>query len=174
MTKEVKVLVGIPGSGKSYWASNEAKSLEEDGYTTVIISRDAVRFSMVKEGEDYFSREKEVFTEFIRQINEAMELGIDYVFVDATHISPASRRKLLTRLKPDKNTRLSFQEFKTPLEVCIARNAKREGRARVPDSVIHNMSNHFVNVTTDDIPDGCWGFKCIISEWHVYAEGEDK
>lgn len=173
MTKEVKVLVGIPGSGKSYWASNEAKSLEDDGYTTAIISRDAVRFSMVKEGEDYFSHEKEVFTEFIRQINEAMELGIDYVFVDATHISPASRRKLLTRLRPDKKTRLSFQVFKTPLYVCLARNEKREGRARVPDSAICNMSDHFMDIKSEDTPFGLWGFGGVIISYHRY-KGEDK
>lgn len=162
MTKELKVLVGIPGSGKSYWANKETKHLEEDGYTTAIISRDAVRFSMVKEEEDYFSREKEVFAEFIRQINEAMELGIDYVFVDATHISPASRRKLLTRLRHDKNTRLSFQVFETPVEVCIARNAKREGRARVPDSAIHNMLEGFEKPSRHEFEKANYfGFKSV-------------
>ena len=96
MTKEVKIMVGIPGSGKSTFAKQEAQFLEMDGFHVAIISRNEVRKSFVGDGE-YFSRENEVFEEFIRQINECLELGIDYVFVDATHISQQSRAKLLGR-----------------------------------------------------------------------------
>ena len=61
--KKVWLMCGIPGSGKSTWAK---KRLMENG--GIWISRDEVRFSMVKEDEDYFSKECEVFDKFIANI----------------------------------------------------------------------------------------------------------
>ncbi len=143
MTNQLVVLVGCPGSGKSTWAAKTAALLEAEGATTAIISRDEIRFSMVKEDEDYFKKENLVFAEFVRQINEAMEVGIDYVFADATHISPTSRAKLLKRLRPGASTSLVFEVFDTPLEVCIERNNLREGRKKVPESAVRNMYKGF-------------------------------
>ena len=110
MTREVKILCGIPGVGKSTWASKEVKFLEADGYTTAIISRDAIRFALLEErgGDDYFAYEDEVFDKFIHDINEAIALGIDYVFVDATHINFRSRMKTLRRLTVDEHTTVVF------------------------------------------------------------------
>lgn len=135
--------------------------IEQDGLTAVSISRDAVRFSMLKNGQDYFANEKAVFNEFVHQINEAMELGIDEVFVDATHINEASRKKVLNRLLPDPHTNLQFIEIECPLEVALARNAKREGLARVPDSAIMNMERLRTDPMKDAHPDNKYGFKDI-------------
>ena len=45
------ILMGAPGSGKSTWVKNHMTL--NDSY----ISRDDVRFSMVPEGDEYFSKE---------------------------------------------------------------------------------------------------------------------
>lgn len=58
--KKIYLLCGIPGSGKSTWAKNH---LDDN---SIWISRDLIRFSMVSEEEEYFSKEKEVFKEFIK------------------------------------------------------------------------------------------------------------
>ena len=58
------LMCGIPGSGKSTWIKQN--KIESDA----VISRDVVRFSLVKEHEEYFSKETEVFYTFIDQINE--------------------------------------------------------------------------------------------------------
>ena len=79
MTYEVHLMVGVPASGKSTFVEQEMEGLEADGYTCAHISRDAVRFSMLGEDDEYFDREKEVFDEFVRQVNESMEVGIDNV-----------------------------------------------------------------------------------------------
>lgn len=140
MTQEVRVMVGIPASGKSTWIKNEVARLEEEHKTVGVISRDVVRFSMLNDNEDYFAHEDDVFEEFIRQINECMEVGIDIVFADATHISPGSRFKLLSCLNPDPNTHLVFEVMDTPLETCLKRNEKREGRAKVPENALKRMA----------------------------------
>lgn len=167
MTQELRVMVGIPASGKSTWAEAEARRLEEEHKTVAIISRDAVRFSMLKDGEDYFAHEDEVFEEFIRQVNECMELGIDVVFVDATHISPGSRFKLLSRLVPDPNTHLVFDVMNTPVAECLNRNMNRKGKARVPNSAIRNMVRGFRAPTISEFPD-TMGFKDITI--HTYTK----
>lgn len=146
------------GSGKSTWCKQEAERLEEEQYTTCIVSRDFVRQSILTDRDDYFDKETEVFNEFVRQINEAMELGIDTVFADATHLSSASRAKLLNRLAPDPHTFLVFEVFDTPLDVALSRNAQRKGYARVPDSAIKNMKNKFSIPTENEFPKDKWGF----------------
>ena len=45
------MMCGIPGSGKSTWIQNCKGFIGND---VVVVSRDAIRFSMLKEGEDYF------------------------------------------------------------------------------------------------------------------------
>ena len=171
MTRQLTVMIGIPASGKSSWLNRITQEREEDGWTTAVISRDAVRFSMLKDGQDYFANEKAVFNEFVRQINEAMELGIDFVYVDATHINEASRKKLLTKLKPDPVTSLSFVEIQCPVEVALARNAKREGLARVPDSAIINMEKSRTDPFYDNHPDDKYGF-CHIFYTKLTYKGE--
>ena len=55
------ILIGVPGVGKSYFAKK--KLMEGPGWK--YISRDEIRYSLLKEGEDYFSHENEVFEKFI-------------------------------------------------------------------------------------------------------------
>lgn len=63
---KLHIVMGIPGSGKSTWIENHLYE------SSVRISRDEVRFSMVSEEEEYFSKEKAVFKEFIYRINECL------------------------------------------------------------------------------------------------------
>lgn len=166
MTQELRVMVGIPGSGKSTKVAQDSAMLEEEHRTVAVISRDAVRFSMLKDDEEYFSHEDEVFDEFIRQINECMEVGIDVVFADATHISPASRFKLLSRLLPDPNTKLVFEVMNTSVAECLNRNQKRDGRERVPHTAIRRMAKGFQPPCLSEFPDN-YGFKDITINTYV-------
>jgi predicted kinase len=113
------------------------------------ISRDSIRFSMVNENEDYFSKEKAVFKEFTKQISEALE-EYDIVIADATHITKRSRAKILNALtvKPDK---IKIFWVDTPLEECIKRNEQRIGtRAYVPNTAIRNMFNSLEPPTKEE------------------------
>ena len=56
--KNLWIMVGCPASGKSTYLANKALS------NSVIVSRDAIRFNLLRPGDDYFSKEKEVFEKY--------------------------------------------------------------------------------------------------------------
>ena len=137
------LMVGAPGSGKSTYAR---KFSEEHGSRIKIISRDAIRFSMVKDGSPYFSKEKAVFKEFIREINEGLDEGD--VIADATHINEISRIKLINKVDLSK-CKVSCIVVNTDETTASKRNHLREGRARVPDKVIRENYARFTHPKTD-------------------------
>lgn len=113
-------------------------------------SRDAVRFSIISEDEDYFARETEVFEAWIFSIQAAIaNSAIENVYIDATHLNKKSRDKVLNRLNLE-NVDLCAVNFTVPLEECIRRNDLREGRAKVPKSVIRRMYFSFIPVDVAD------------------------
>ena len=136
--------MGIPGSGKSTYAKRRFMG-KENAY----ISRDEIRFSMVAEDEEYFSKEKEVFNEYVKQVDEALSGNYRYVIADATHLNKTSRDKLLNRLT-NKPEQIVVIYMDTPLMLAIMRNNEREGRAVVPEKVIRNMYNSIQLPTTDE------------------------
>ena len=133
--------VGIPGSGKSYWVSKHKK----DG---VWVSRDAIRFCLVDEGEAYFSKEKEVYDTFVKGVQKMIDWSDADVYADATHLNWPSRRKLLNRLNTS-NIRVGCLVFRTPLDMCLARNNLRSGREKVPEDVIRNMYRSMTHPVSD-------------------------
>lgn len=131
------IMMGAPGAGKSTFIK-KLKSFKKD--FGVPISRDKIRFSMVKEDEPYFSKEKEVYKEFIRLINEHLSKNCD-VIADATHLNAASRNKLINCVTVP-NVKIHVIWIKTTLETCLKQNELRKGtRAYVPPSVITKMHN---------------------------------
>lgn len=129
------VMVGIPASGKSYIAEYMEGILPY----TVHISRDEVRFSMLKEADDYFSHEDTVYHSFIEKIDEQLNRGYN-VIADATHITEGSRRKLLKAISAHPDEIIAIV-VNCPLKVCLERNEKRLGRTKVPENVIKDMHN---------------------------------
>lgn len=138
------LMCGIPGSGKTTWALKHISPLEK------YVSRDEVRFSMVAENEEYFSKEKEVFKKFTDLINTYLDAGFN-VYADATHLNQASRNKLLRAIstKPEE---INVIWIKTPLEEALKRNENRKGtRAYVPRSVIRRM---YYSIETPSFEEG--------------------
>lgn len=138
------ILCGIPGCGKTTWTR---KKMSENTSSTdqkwVYVSRDEVRFSIIKEEDDYFSKEKQVFQEFVNRICANLsDAWTQNVIADATHLNEISRDKLINairRKRPNLPLHITMVYFDIPLEVCKFRNRKREGRALVPDHVMDNM-----------------------------------
>ena len=131
--KELILMMGVPGSGKSTYARNILK------YGDIYVSRDEIRYSILTDEDDYFAKENEVIKTFIQYIDEAL-IDTQYqgkVYADATHLSPKSRAQVLNQLK-NKN-KVSVIYLDIPLNVILARNAQREGRALVPENVVRRM-----------------------------------
>jgi predicted kinase len=131
------LLCGVPGSGKSTWAKDFIANND-----AILISRDSIRFSLLKEGEDYFSHETEVTECFYNMVHKVLEAKVyDYVIADATHNTGRSRSNALMGIEPHmiEGVEIIPVYFNIPIEICKERNAQREGRARVPDEVIDRM-----------------------------------
>ena len=135
------LMCGVPASGKSYFVE---KHMDEE--KDVYISRDQVRFEMVPETDEYFSRENEVYEEWIKRIAWALNAGFN-VWADATHLNKKSRAKTFHALAK-KGINFSTIEvialvMDTPFLVCMERNSKRSGRYKVPASAMRRMVNSF-------------------------------
>ena len=137
---------GIPGSGKSTEARRMSRSLTARNLTVEYISRDELRFSMISNESEYFSKEKEVFNKFVEKMNNSLNKN-DCTIIDATHISKASRAKILRRVENPDNVRLLVLYLTTPLDVCMQQNDLRTGKERVPQEVIEKMAEQFEDPT---------------------------
>lgn len=157
MNKVLYVMCGPSGVGKSTWIAEDVKNLKEvyeSAYDyedrAAVISRDAIRFALLDENDEYFSKENDVFVEYCDRIEEAIfDEKIDTIYADATHLTPNSRAKLFKNLSLE-GVRVVAVNFIYPVEVAIARNELREGRAYVPQTVIHRMAEQFVPATTEE------------------------
>lgn len=166
MKKTLYIMCGPAGSGKTTWVHEHATP-----GTSAHISRDRIRFSMVKEDEYYFSREKEVYMEFVKQICKALSSEqIDKVYADATHLTKKSRENLIKEI----DSVYPFFDIvavaiKPSVEQCLAQNAQRSGREFVPEKVIMNMYSSFEDPWDDDIE-----YIKIIYEGNWYNTGEER
>ena len=138
------ILCGPSGSGKSTWANSDER--QDIAY----VSRDNIRLSLLKDGEDYFSHEKEVFKQFVKEIAIRIMAGRNCI-ADATHLNMFSRCKLTQAL--DQYTtdyKIVCVVFDIDADTCVERNKAREGRRNIPENIIRNMCRDFRAPTYDE------------------------
>ena len=122
--RKIIATVGLPGSGKSTWASQYQK----DNPNTVIVCRDDLRRMLV----DYkFSKRNEKLVASIRDqvIVEAILNDRDVIVAD-TNLAPKTQNALIdlaASLCEKANVELVFESFlDVPVHVCVERDLKRE------------------------------------------------
>lgn len=141
---DLYLMCGLPGSGKSTFLKTKIKNKE----TSAIISRDEIRFALVKPEEEYFSHENEVYTELWKRINEALTVKKD-VFVDQTSLTPKARKWLLSHVHNYDYANLIWIDEN--LNTCLERNELRKGtRSYVPRGVIRRMAAQFIEPSLDE------------------------
>ncbi|MFY0528977.1 AAA family ATPase [Archangium gephyra] len=114
---ELVLFIGLQGSGKSSFYR------ERFAGTHVLVSKDLWPNARKRE-----ARQR-------RLIAEALDRG-ESVVVDNTHPLVEDREPLIA-LGRERGARVVGYVFVSDLETCLARNAGRVGRARVPDKAIH-------------------------------------
>ena len=136
MRKNLYVMCGCPASGKSTWVKNRIAT--KGG---ISISRDDIRRTFLKNGDGYFSHEKQVFAQFCNQIQSAIDnpRGEIDIYADATHLNEASRRKLLSNLNLVNVSHVYVVYMEVSLETAMDRNDARPEESRVPDDAIERM-----------------------------------
>ena len=141
------VLVGIPGSGKSTWASNQRWDMSK----TAFVSTDGLVEDYAKSvGKTY----SEVFDEFMptavklmaEQVREARAAGKDIVW-DQTSTTVASRAKKFKML-PDYQAIAVV--FPTPDDEELRRRLKSRPGKVIPQRVIYQMKEHWQAPTLEE------------------------
>lgn len=130
--KNLFLMMGCPGSGKTTFINNYVRNLN-----TVIVSRDTIRFSLLKDGENYFTHEEQVVKILWKMINEALANNHD-VFVDQTSLTKKSRKWLIDHV--ENYNKIYIIWIDESLETCLERNELRKGtKAYVPRGAIRRM-----------------------------------
>ena len=149
--QELLILKGIPASGKSTFAK---KWIEEDSGNRVIVSRDAIRESLIPNHHLVWytlpnrkQLEKLVTVIENTTINNALFLGFSVV-VDATNLGDISRfKEILIVLNHQKGYNIDYSEkvFEITLEEVINRDIARRiaGGRYVGAEIITKMYNKF-------------------------------
>jgi predicted kinase len=170
--KRLTILIGCPGSGKSTYIKTLPSANMLD-----VVSRDEIRFSLLKDNDEYFSKEKEVYKTFIKTIQDKLDDPLNHkiVVADATHLSMGSRRKLFQNLKLS-DVEINLVYFNVPFEMCKELNAKREGRSFVPEDQLEDMYKNLSKPDFDEHPNikSCLFLKGVRTDkgWGLINESE--
>jgi predicted kinase/UDP-2,3-diacylglucosamine pyrophosphatase LpxH len=146
--KQLIVLRGIPGSGKSTF-------VKDFGLEPYVISTDSLRmlFKNLNLGEDGQlsidqSVSKEVFGYIDELLDKKMRRG-EYIIIDATHTSTQSIQRYIP-LSQKYGYKVFVVDFTdVSLAACIERNKKRESYKFVPEEVIKRMHEQLI---TSELP----------------------
>lgn len=136
---KITMLCGLPGSGKSTWASQNTKE------NTIVLSSDKIREELFG-AEEIQGNPKRVFNLLYKRAEEALEQEKN-VIIDSTNLSSANRKNFINRFYPLADC-LSIIIFLESAEVCIERQKKRE--RKVPASVIQKMAKQMEMPTFDE------------------------
>ena len=127
---ELVVMVGLQGSGKSSWVSSNVSGTHD------VVSKDHWPNARRREARQQ------------RIVAELLGAGRNVV-VDNTNPAPEDRAALIA-LARQAGVPVRAVWLDTPLEVCVARNARREGRARVPPAGLFGTCARLVPPSTDE------------------------
>ncbi|MBI5987837.1 AAA family ATPase [Clostridium perfringens] len=135
---EIKILIGLPGSGKSTYC--ETVKNKQD----VILATDDIREELF--GETFSDRIKaKVFKELINRSIRALQKNKNLI-IDTTFLNEKDYRNIFLREVSAVNKNLIKKAicFNTNIEKCIYRDKLREKKRFVGETIIYELSKHLV------------------------------
>lgn len=125
----IYLMIGIPASGKTTWAKEKEKELDN----AVYIGSDGIRLELWGNENDQ-QHNRETFKEIFKRITEAGKQNKNIIY-DATNITRREKENIL-KLLPPTYYKIGVR-MSTPVRDCYRRNLKRE--RNVPEKVIGRM-----------------------------------
>ncbi len=120
---------GIQGSGKTTWAKNW---VNEDPENRVRISWDDIRRMLGK----YWVPTREGIVKHISlEAMKAALIGGKDVVIDNMNLGNI---KMFIQVADAYGAKVVYEDFRTPLEECIARDAKRNGDEQIGEKIIRD------------------------------------
>lgn len=158
-------MVGLPGSGKSTFISENQQAITAKYGVEAVISSDAVIEDIaVSRGLTYsqvFQDSIKPATEYVDSMITILSLQQRNFILDQTNLTAKSREKKLNRLwhKPNYNKIAVVFNSVTPEELSkrLYIRAQEEGK-EIPDNVIQDMRNRF------ELPSIAEGFNQVLTE----------
>ena len=154
-TPTLYILIGIPGSGKSYYAKKYLNT-----QNTVIVSTDKIRKEYIEARQYNKELNNEIFAIAKLCIKEQLKIGNNVIF-DATNTNK-KYRKIIINLGKLYDSNIIAVVMLTPLHVCIRRNKQRDSESIVSEEVIYNYNKSNLNI------DYLEGFDDIINVKYPY------
>ena len=153
----INVLVGLPGSGKDYYAKSKANP-----ETDVIISSDDIRAELYGSAECQDNPAR-VFEQMFKRTCAAVRDGKNMIYYNATNISRKRRMNLIKELRNSLKDVDCLHIFATvviaPFSICLERNSARD--RVVPEEAMNRMYRQF------NVPSTAEGFSAVFVE-HNY------
>ena len=150
--KNIYILIGLPGVGKTTWWMNYSNR-ENDYYLS---TDDIIGSIATKYGFTYSECFKELYPFAEKVMNERLEEAASLqnvdVYIDRTNMSRKSRAKFIEFGKKH-GFIIHAVEFKTPDEQEHKRRLNRPGKV-IPDYVIENMKKSYEEPTLEEGFDG--------------------
>lgn len=134
---------GLPGSGKTFWAR---QFVSDRGFRATRVNRDDLR-QMAHNGQYSPEREFFILRAAETMIAQALMAGYDVVS-DDTNLQNYITKKLFS-VAAICGRRVEWVMFETPIDVCIARDRKRQNP--VGEHVIRDMNAMIQPIPIDQI-----------------------
>lgn len=151
MRPEVRLLVGMPGCGKTTWIKSFLASEEAQGRTWAIISsdniieRDAIKAGLTYDEQMLIADKARTKALIILDIEQAVYHGHSIIW-DQTNLKLSDRTENLSRV-PERYRRIAVW-FDVDPEVARIRRGQRIGK-NIPEDILVDMKNGFTAPSLD-------------------------
>lgn len=142
--REIKMMRGIPASGKSTWA----KQFLAENPRFKRINKDSFRRMLI--GDNWDVKIEKVVHQLQEQAIETL-LGRGFsVLLDNTHLKEKYFTEICDLAQRIGNVGVTEKWFDVPLDECLKRNSTRLGVERVPEDIVRKMYASIKDISKEE------------------------